>query len=83
MCGPWVANGQLSTHTRTLVGTILTTFSADIFVNFVGTNVIIVHLRVGSMQIVLGREILVRPPRGKEVQNRGVCKHVNSWKDFA
>ena len=58
-----------------MVGTILTTFSADERINFAGTNVMIAHLRVGNMQIALGKEILVKNPRGEEV-------HVDFMKSY-
>ncbi len=63
VCGPWVANnGQLSTHTDSLVGKIDTLFFAqDVQVDFEGQNFIIAHLRVGSVQIALGKQVEVLP----------------------
>ena len=63
VCGPWVANnGQLSTHTDTLVGNIDTQFFAqDVQVDFEGLNFIIAHLRVGNIQIALGKQVEVVP----------------------
>ena len=58
-------NGELSTHTDTLVGKIDTAFiSPDVQVDFVGLNFIIAHLRVGNIQIALGKAVNVISPRG-------------------
>ena len=67
VCGPWVANnGQLSTHTDAEVGFIDTVFfGSDVKVDFVGLNFIIAHLRVGNIQIALGKPINVVPQRGR------------------
>ena len=68
ICGPWVGNDQLlSTHTGAQYGTISTQFDAEVRINFEGTNFMIAHIRVGNIQIALGKEILVIPPRGKYI----------------
>ena len=65
LCGPWVADGSLATHTHAEWGTIEQTFVAvDVQVDFLGLNFIIAHLRVGNMQIALGKPIEVISPRG-------------------
>lgn len=67
ICGPWVANnGQLSTHTDAQVGDIETAFfGQDVQIDFVGNNFIIAHLRVGDIQIALGKPVVVIPRRGE------------------
>lgn len=66
VCGPWVADdGLLSTHTTALVGNLDTVFFAmNVKVDFEGTNFIIAHLRVGNVQIALGKSVIVTPRRG-------------------
>lgn len=62
VCGPWVDDGQLSTHTDAQVGTIDTEFFAqDVQVDFQGLNFIIAHLRVGNVQIAIGKPVEVVP----------------------
>ena len=65
VCGPWVAdNGQLSTHTDALVGNIHTLFfSQDVKVDFKGLNFIVAHLKVGNIQIALGKQVEVLPKK--------------------
>lgn len=66
VCGPWVGDdGQLSTHTRALYGPIAKVFTAEVRINFEGVNVMIAHLRVGNIQIALGKEISVVPRKGE------------------
>jgi len=67
VCGPWVAdNGKLSTHTDAQVGKITTTFSPDeVLINFEGLNFIIAHLKVGHVQIAIGKPIQVTQPQGE------------------
>ena len=59
-------DGQLSTHTDAEVGKIDTSFFAqDVQIDFEGLNVIIAHLRVGNVQIALGKHVMVIARRGK------------------
>lgn len=66
ICGPWVGNdGLLATHSDAQVGNVDSLFSAEDQIDFVGQNFIIVHLRVGNIQIAIGKSVDVTPQRGK------------------
>ena len=48
----------MATHTDTLVGTINKSFMAqDIQLTVEGTNFIIAHLKVGNIQITIGKRV--------------------------
>ena len=66
VCGPWVGDdGLLSTHTLPLYGTIGQVFQAEVQINYPGVNFMIAHLKVGNLQIAIGKEIRVVPQRCK------------------
>ena len=74
VCGPWVGNdGLLSTHTSALYGPITRVFTAEVRINYVGVNVMIAHLRVGNIQIALGKEISVVPRKGESCMILDMC----------
>lgn len=80
VCGPWVGDdGQLSTHTRALYGPIEKVFTAEVRINFEGVNVMIAHLRVGNIQIALGKEISVIPRKGESSIVLDVCTNACVW----
>ena len=54
-------DGLLSTHTDAQYGTIGDLFFAqNVRINFEGSNFIIVHVKLGNMQIALGKEVFVK-----------------------
>ncbi len=67
ICGPWVAdNGKLSTHTDAQVGEIGAIFAPEeVKINFEGLNFIIAHIKVGHVQVAIGKPIEVLKPQGK------------------
>ena len=59
-------DGQLSTHTEAEVGRIDDVFFAhNVRADFVGANTVIAHLRIGIIQIAIGRQIQVIAKRGR------------------
>jgi hypothetical protein len=61
VCGPWVgADGRLSTHTAAQAGKIgVEFFSQNVQVDFEGQNFIIAHMKMGNIQITIGKPITV------------------------
>lgn len=64
LCGPWIANGSLATHTETEYGSIKTVFTSYVVLTDLGSNFIIAHLKIGSIQIALGKPVVGIRPRG-------------------
>ena len=74
VCGPWVGDdGLLSTHTSALYGPITKVFTAEVRINYEGVNVMIAHLKVGNIQIALGKEISVVPRKGESCMILDMC----------
>eukprot|EP00731_Ephydatia_muelleri_P018478 Em0011g518a len=63
LCGPWIANGSLATHTETEYGSIKTVFTSYVVLTDLGSNFIIAHLKIGSIQIALGKPVVGIRPR--------------------
>lgn len=65
LCGPWIANGSLATHTATEYGSINTIFTSHVVLTDLGGQFIIGHLKIGNMQIAIGKAVVGIAPLGK------------------
>lgn len=83
ICGPWVGNdGLLATHTDAQVGPVNALFYAEDQIDFVGQNFIIAHLRVGNIQIAIGKSVDVAPERGKFRVKNAIIIYTNVGINF-
>ena len=58
-------DGLLATHTSALVGNFQSDFFAEgVQIDYEGLNFLIAHLRVGDIQIAIGKSVEVILPRG-------------------
>ncbi|XP_063686963.1 atrial natriuretic peptide receptor 1-like isoform X2 [Bolinopsis microptera] len=60
MCGPWIPDGGVFTHTASLASPIQP-WTTNVILTEEGHNFIIAHIRIGAIQMALGHKILVYP----------------------
>ena len=60
VCGPWIPDGGVFTHTQSEASHIRP-WNTTVVLTQIGVNTIIAHLRVGHVQFALGHKIAVYP----------------------
>ena len=58
MCGPWIPDGGVFTHTAAMA-TEIKPWDTNVILNEQGVNYIIAHIRIGKIQMALGHKIHV------------------------
>ena len=64
MCGPWIPDGGVFTHTAAMA-TEIVPWETEVILNVPGTNFIIAHIRIGKIQMALGHkmQVYVKPSK--------------------
>ncbi|KAL5251665.1 hypothetical protein ACHWQZ_G017142 [Mnemiopsis leidyi] len=60
MCGPWIPDGGVFTHTAAMA-TQIEPWETEVILNVPGSNYIIAHIRIGKIQMALGHFMHVYP----------------------
>ena len=60
MCGPWIPDGGVFTHTAALASPI-EPWTTNVILTEDGPNFIIAHIRIGAIQMALGHKMHVFP----------------------